>query len=267
MIKDDHVIAVPNLSADSRRVNVREVLDLSYDPDHGRTVFTLGGRIPDVERACLDLAAWATRHLDLRTHSGVHPRLGVVDVIPLVPYGEGEAELAVRELADELAETIDNGFGVPVYRYERADPQARSLPELRRFLRTTPHRSHPTAGVVCLGIRDPLVAFNVNFRGDLGDARRVAREARSEHVRALGFELASRRQVQVSMNLIAPGRAGPKAAFDRVLSLARHRQLELVDCEVVGLVPHPILGELAGLPLRSPVRSIEQAMAARGLST
>jgi glutamate formiminotransferase len=88
---------------------------------------------------------------------------------------------------------------------------------------------------------------------------------RAPEVRALGFELASRGLVQVSMNLIRPVHVGPKAAFDRVVALARERGLALVDCEVVGLVPHPILPQLEGLPLRRPVRSIEQALEEREL--
>lgn len=263
----DRLLAVPNLSVTQGRLTPKELttgaLDAALDLDHARAVLALGGPRDAVLNSCIALSEWAVRHLSLSGHLGAHPRFGVVDVLPLIPYRIDEA--SVQQLADELGSRIENDLVVPVYLYGRADPDERSLPALRRFLRTTPHRSHPTAGVVCLGIRDPLVAFNVNFRGDIAVARDIVRTVRAHEVRALGFELASRALVQVSMNLIEPERVGPRAAFDRVMVLAKERALELVDCEVVGLVPHPILEELEGLPLRKPVRSIEQALAEKGL--
>jgi glutamate formiminotransferase len=232
--------------------------------DHARCVITFGGSRRSIRDSLTSLADWAIENLRLSDHTGVHPRFGVLDVVPVIPYREEES--VAHELAVEFGEWITTSLGVPVHYYERAHPDRRSLPNLRRFLRNNPHDAHPTAGVVCIGVRDPLVAFNVNFRGDLVSARDVARSARTQDIRALGFQLASRGLVQVSMNLITPDRVGPKFAFDRVLSLARERGLEIVDCEVVGLVPHPILEQLEGLPLRKPVRSIEQALAEKGLS-
>jgi glutamate formiminotransferase / 5-formyltetrahydrofolate cyclo-ligase len=259
------LVAVPNLSLQpGQELDARsgEAMDVYVDEDHARAVVTYGGLPRSVLESCIALCRWAVRSLNLEDHAGVHPRFGVVDVLPLIPYRTPEAVL--RELANDLGCQIEL-LGAPVYRYGRADPEGRSLPELRRFLRTTPHRSHPTAGVVCLGIRDPLVAFNVNFEGDVRVARSVARDVRAPEIRALEFELDSRGLVQVSMNLIDPETVGPKAAFDRVVVLAKERGLELVDCEVVGLVPHPILEQLEGLPLRAPVRSIEQALEDKGL--
>lgn len=259
------LIAVPNFAASrpAEWMTAFGTLDQHSDPDHGRSVLTIGGSIEVLLEASISVADRAIGQLDLRDHSGEHPTFGVLDVFPFVPYGSIEDE--THRAAEEVARHIE-GMGVPVYRYDRADPQQRSLPQLRRFLRSESHVSHPTAGVVCLGIRDPLVAFNINFAGGIPAARDVARSVRAPTVRALGFELASRSLVQVSMNLTAPDRVGPKAAFDRVVALARDRGLELVDCEVVGLVPHPTLEHFDGLPLRRPVRSIEQVLAEKGLS-
>ena len=258
------LVAVPNVSLNDERILASlpsaNLLDVQWDEDHGRGVVTFGDSVASAVGTCLDFIAWAVARLRLPDHRGVHPRFGVVDVLPIIPYPGNEAAQAI---AVDLGRRIEKELRVPVHYYGRSDPSGRSLPELRRYLRSTPHQTHPTAGVVCIGVRDPLVAFNVNFRGDLSVARRVARDARGLEVRALGFELRSRSLVQVSMNLIAPERVGPKAAFDRVVSLAG--DLELVDCEVVGLVPHPILAELEGLPLRAPVRSIEQALEEKGL--
>jgi glutamate formiminotransferase len=97
----------------------------------------------------------------------------------------------------------------------------------------------------------------VNFQGSLEEARRVAREVRAPDVRALGFELLSRKLMQISMNLVNPSITGPAVAFARVTQALTH---EVVDCEVVGLVPDGVLDELAGLPLRTPARSVEQAI-------
>jgi glutamate formiminotransferase len=257
------VLAVPNASVNDEHVLASlpsaHLLDAQWDKDHGRAVLTCGAPAESIVGTCLTLMTWAVSRLRLRSHRGVHPRFGVVDVLPIVPFGRG---VAARDTAVELGGRIETELKVPVHFYGRADPQGRSLPDLRRHLRSAPHEMHPTAGVVCIGVRDPLVAFNVNFHGDLGLARRVARDARTADVRTLGLELPSRGLVQVSMNLIAPERVGPNAAFERIVSLAH--DLELVDCEVVGLVPHPILAELEGLPLRKPVRSIEQALEEKG---
>lgn len=240
----------------------KQALDIHLDEDHNRSVLTYASQASAPVDACRGLVERGARLLDITTHRGVHPRYGVVDVLPLVSLGANED--AVRAVAVTLTEQIER-LGVPVYLYGRADPERHSLPELRRFLRGGSHRAHETAGVVCLGVRDPLVAFNVNLEGDITRAREVARLVRAPEVRALGFELPSRGLVQVSMNLIEPDRVGPKEAFDRVVALARVRGLKLVDCEVVGLVPHPILEQLESLPLRKPVRSIEQALTEKGL--
>lgn len=239
------------------------VLDRHFDADHQRALLTLGGDPDVVSRDCSLIARHAIGALALPGHQGVHPRFGVVDVLPVIPYRSEEA--VAQKVARDLHDYISGELGVPVFTYERADPDGRSLPDLRRYLRTTRHETHPTAGVVCLGIRDPLIAFNLTFRGPIAAARAVARKVRAPEVRALGFELASRGLVQVSMNLIAPDRVGPKAAFDRVLALAGD-DLELVECEVVGLVPESNLAELDGLPLRAPARSIEQALAESAVS-
>ncbi len=255
------MIAVPNMST-AEPLRLEAALDTHRDIDHQRSVISMNGPLDTLIASCMALAEWALAQLDLTDATGVHPRFGVLDVLPLVPYGSSEE--AAQSAANQLEVRIEE-LRIPVYRYGRAHTDERSLPQLRSYLRTTPHNAHPTAGVVCLGIRDPLVAFNVNLRGDLGAVRDVARAVRAPDVRALGFDLASRGLAQVSMNLIAPERAGPKAAFDRVLTLSHDQELELVDCEVVGLVPHPILEELEGLPLRKPVRSIEQALAEKGV--
>ncbi len=262
MSADNVLLAVPNISEGRDREKVARVagedaalLDVHSDVDHNRSVLTYGGEPEAVVAAVSAMIERAVRELDLRYQQGAHPRFGVVDVLPFVPYSvqEGVAVKAATGLVWTTAETI----GVPIHFYDRAAEDRRTLPELRRWLRDTEPSVHPSAGVICVGVRDPLVAFNVNFEGLLEEAKRVAVQIRSPDIRALGFELPSRELVQVSMNLVNPTTTGPAMAYARV---ANALSQPVVDCEVVGLVPDAVITELEGPPLRSRVRSVEQAL-------
>ncbi len=255
------LLAVPNISEGrdaalvSRIAGTQALLDISSDPDHNRSVLTYGGppkSLLDALAAMVDRAASA---LDLRTHDGVHPRFGVVDVLPVIPYGESDEE--ARRLLSDLSWKITQGPGITLFPYGRAHEQQRTLPELRRELAALPDPQHPSAGVICVGIRDPLIAFNVNIDAPLDEAKRIAREIRTEAIRTLGFALPSRGLSQVSMNLVDPLKAGPEAAFEAVADLTDR----VVDAEVVGLVPAPVLAQFEGIPMTSQVRSIEEALA------
>ncbi|HET9690541.1 MAG TPA: hypothetical protein VFP61_05275 [Acidimicrobiales bacterium] len=229
------------------------LLDRHADPDHHRSVFTLGG--PEVEAAVAALAAAAVARIDLRAHRGVHPRFGVVDVVPWVAWSAGrgglveaadagEAVAARRRFALRAAST-----GVPVACYGPAVPArppmpalpARTLPELRRRLWADlepdvgPRRPHPTAGATAAGVRGALVAYNLWLADpDLGLARQVAAQLRGPAVRALGLAVGA--AVQVSCNLVDPWRVGPGAVFDEVAARA-----PVARAELVGLVPAAVV--------------------------
>jgi glutamate formiminotransferase / 5-formyltetrahydrofolate cyclo-ligase len=259
------VLAVPNISEgrDTEKVALiagqETLLDVHSDPDHNRSVLTYGGEPDRVIDACFAMIERAVAELDIGPHSGVHPRFGVVDVLPFVPYRIAENEL--RSLIAELIWKIDQGPSVPTFTYGGASPDRRSLPELRRELRDTPPTQHPTAGVICIGIRPLLIAFNVNCLGSLEDARKAARDLRSvPGIRALGLELPSGGEIQLSMNLIDLETTGPARAFERAIDVARDHSLQVIDCEVAGLVPQATRGEFRRLPLRWPVRTIEEAL-------
>jgi glutamate formiminotransferase len=257
--KPQPLLAVPNFSTGRDEVEARSLashptlIDLHSDPDHNRTVATYGGRPDAVVDACLGLVERAVSRLDLSSHQGAHPRFGVMDVLPLVPYGAGE-EVAVRS-ARHLAEVVESELEIPVFTYGRASEDGTTLVELRAQLRSQRNR-HPTAGVLCLGIRDPLVAFNVNLHSNLGEAKAIASHIRAPRIRALGFSLPSRGLAQVSMNLVEPLELGPRRAFDLVASRTEH----IADCEVVGLLPKALMPDVLGLPLRYQARSIEDAL-------
>ncbi|MEA2901352.1 MAG: glutamate formiminotransferase / 5-formyltetrahydrofolate cyclo-ligase [Actinomycetota bacterium] len=222
----------------------RCLLDVHSDAHHHRSVLTLAGPGEAVEAAAWAVTAEAVARLDLRSHVGVHPRLGVVDVVPFVPLEGSTIDVAVAARDRFLAWAADE-LGLPGFAY--GPPPERSLPEVRRSAfaglapSAGPPRPHPTAGAVCVGARPVLVAYNVWLAEGVGvdEARRVAAAVRRPGVvRALGLDVGGR--AQVSMNLIAPSAVGPAEAFDAV------RALVAVDgAELVGLLPAAVLEAVA----------------------
>lgn len=224
------------------------LLDLHADPWHHRAVVTVAG-----EEAVRAVAGEALRRIDLRRHDGVHPRLGAVDVVPFAP-GPGAS---LDEAVDARRRTIAwfEARGVPAVAYGAGE---RSLPEVRRT--STPPAT--AAGMVAVGARLPLVAYNVVLaEPDLERARAIARAVRSPQVRALGFPVGER--VQVSMNLVDPLAFGPDSAYDAVAACAK-----VLGAELVGLVPEAVLDAVdpsrwAELDLAAD-RTVEARLAAVG---
>lgn len=232
-----------------------DLLDLHTDADHHRSVFTLLGT-----GAPRQLARRAVDLLDIREHSGAHPRIGVVDVVPFVPLEGSTPEDAHRE-RDDFARWAADELGVPCFLYGRHGGGLRTLPQIRRQafgeLRpdTGPLHPHPSAGAMAVGARKVLVAYNVWLEDpDITLARDIATELRSEAVRTLGLRVGS--EVQVSMNLIDPLRVGPSEVYDAVAARA-----PVARAELVGLVPRAVLEPIdpsrwAELDL-APERTIE----------
>lgn len=239
-----------------------EVLDWSADPDHHRSVVTYIGAPPDVEEASVAAAGFAAQHIDLRRHQGVHPRVGALDVLPFVPVHGldlSDAAAAARRVGARIAST-----GVPVYFYGAASrPPGRSLAELRRGgfeslvagwppdrrpdLPEGAPRPHATAGVVCVGARKVLLAWNVFVEGiDVVTARAIATDIRERDggfpgLRALGLALPTQGRVQISMNLEDPEATSPLAVFDRIESLAGAAGGKVVETQVIGMMPDTLV--------------------------
>lgn len=257
------LLAVPNISEGRDRSTIHRIagtanlFDIHTDPDHHRSVLTYAGEPATLLQTLLGMVERAVAALNINTHEGVHPRRGVVDVLPFVPHRASAGDAV--HAAHTAKRRIEGDLGVPVLLYGDADPDGRPLPAVRS---QDPPTRHPTAGVVCVGVRGYLVAFNVELRGPLGHAKRIATAIRQPRIRALAFPLASRGLVQVSMNLTDPLHTGPRDAFDQVAALAARHGLEVVGAEVVGLVPDELLDELEGLPLRARARGIDQAASA-----
>jgi glutamate formiminotransferase / 5-formyltetrahydrofolate cyclo-ligase len=245
------------------RVNAVRLLDRSADEAHNRSVLTVAGQAPAVQQAVMALFAAALDLIDLRHHTGAHPRLGAVDVVPFIPLAGATMAQCVA-LATETAALVATRFQLPVYLYEEAaaTPGRRNLADIRRGefeglaakMASSewtpdygPSRPHPTAGATVIGARAPLIAFNVNLATDRLDvAKAVAAAVRQSSgglpfVKALGIPLPHRGIVQVSMNLTNFEHTSITRAFEAVRSEAERHGTTVVESEVVGLVPEAAL--------------------------
>jgi len=243
-------------------------IDLHVDADHNRSVFTLlalnAGLIDEVVR----LARVSIDHLDVNAHDGVHPRIGIVDVVPFVPLGNATLEEACV-MRDEAATRLAKELGLPCFLYGPLDDGERTLPEVRAgaFSSLAPDRGpripHPTGGAVAVGARWPLVAWNIWLDGiDVEEARRVAASIRTAEVRALGLRTGD--HVQVSCNLIDPTHVTPADVLDRVLERAANARF--VRCELVGLVPQAVLDRIEPERYEELDLSVERTIEARAAS-
>ena len=289
--------AVPNVSEGRNIARVHEIaaslerapdvrlLDVSSDPDHHRTVLTAVGEPPALVGALVDLCRAAIERIDLTGHSGVHPRLGVVDVVPLVPLGACSMAEAV-DCAERLGSRLGEELGVPVFLYGEAarDTHRRVPASLRRgglgalasaiaagTLRPDfgPRRVDPRVGVTLVGAREPMVAFNVELATtDAAIAREVAKAVRErdgglEGVQALGFYLETRRRAQVSVNLLRVSATSLATVVERIAAEARRRGVEIGPSELVGLVPEEAVLRAAADALRLPRLASEQILESR----
>jgi glutamate formiminotransferase len=249
------------LAGSVRAVEGVRLLDVSADPDHNRAVLTFVGAGEAVLDAAFRSAAVALAQIDLRTHQGVHPRIGAVDVIPFVPL-PGVSMQACAALAHRLGALLASRLDLPVYLYGEAAVNPRALGEIRRGgfegLRAAiagpdrrpdfgPAHVHPTGGAVAVGARDILIAFNVNLQSnDVSVARAIARQVRESSgglpaVQAMGVPLHSRGLVQVSMNLLDYRRTPPLRALEAVQAEAARRGIAVVESELVGCAPREAL--------------------------
>jgi len=277
--------AVPNFSdgRDTRRIRELvevidgcgvEVLDWSSDPDHNRSVVTFVGDSARVEQAAIEAARFARDHFDLRTHQGVHPRVGALDVLPFVPL-EGLTRADAARSAHRVGKALAGELGLPVYYYgEASAPLGRRLAEIRRGgfealvdgfppgrepdLSAGRSAGHPSAGVTCVGARPVLLAWNLYIEGvDLERVHALAAEIREPtspstdggsearggfpSLRALAFHLATQGRVQLSMNLEDMERAPPFEIFRRVEEALRGIGGRITGTEVIGMVPDALV--------------------------
>jgi glutamate formiminotransferase len=246
------------------------LLDVHTDWDHHRSVFTIVGSGDELVESLAAGISTAAERIDLRRHEGAHPRIGAADVVPLVPL-RPEDEPAAREAALALAARVGDDLGVPVFLYGRLTEDRREPAffrrggpeELQRRIDSgelAPDRGpatlHPTAGGVLIGVRRPLIAFNVNLRGaSVETAREIAALVRERDggfpgVRALGLDLPKAGLVQVSMNVTDWEAAALHTIVATIVAEVEARGAEVAGSELVGLMPAGAAVEAAGSLLR-----------------
>ena len=270
---------VPNLSegrraevinglADSlRAVPGLRVLGVQSDASHNRSVFTLAGDAAALAAGIPKLFEGALGAIDLRTHSGEHPRMGAVDVVPFIPI-EGVTMAECVALAKRVAADIAKRFSVPMFLYEDAstNPARKHLEDIRRgeFEGLAaklaqpewkpdygPAAPHPSAGATAIGARMPLIAYNINLATDRLDvAKKIAAAIRMSsgglrYVKAMGIPLEDRGIVQVSMNLTNYEKTPMFRVFDLVKREAARYGVHVLESEIVGFVPSAALTHTA----------------------
>jgi glutamate formiminotransferase len=241
-------------------INTKNIilLEHSSDYDHNRSVFTFIGSLEGVLEAMFKAASVAVNSIDLTKHEGKHPRIGAVDVIPLVPVQNVTMEECV-ELSKTLAERIYNELGLPVYLYENSasKPHRTNLADIRRgefeglvekmqsedWKPDYGTKPHPTAGAVVIGARKPLIAFNMQLNtANIEIATEIAKKIREKNgglkcVKALGIMLETKNTAQVSVNLTDYTVTSLFEVFDTVCNEASKMGYEVVSSELIGLSP------------------------------
>ena len=290
---DQIVECVPNFSEGRRAQVVDEivramsiagvkVLDREMDADHNRSVITLAGEPRAVEDAAFRGVAVAARLIDLDVHRGEHPRIGATDVVPFVPVRGVTMDDCIA-MARRLGARVARELDIPVYLYEHAAtrPERRDLAYIRRGeyealkqeIAADPDRAPDfgpkrlgKAGATVIGARPYLIAFNVNLAtSDLKIAKEIARTIREKNgglpsVKAKGFFLREKNVAQVSMNLTDFNVTGMLAAFNAVQAEADKRGVQILESELIGLVPLEALTQLASHALKLPALVPEQVL-------
>ncbi len=235
------------------------LLDRTSDASHNRSVLTLAGEAEAVTRALEATIEVAIRDIDMEGHTGEHPRIGAIDVIPFVPLGDTTMDDAIG-LARSFGLRVAERFEIPVYLYARAAlrPDRVRLADVRRGgyegLRDEigqngrepdfgQARTHPRAGAVAVGARPFLIAWNINLESaDVELAKRIARRVRESGgglpaVQADGFMIEELGCAQVSMNLLDFTTTPMWRVWEEVRAVAAEDHVTLRESELIGLAP------------------------------
>lgn len=243
------------------------VLDIQSDADHNRCVFTMVGSPEGIEEAAVRLSGLAVELIDMTKHQGQHPRMGAVDVIPFVPAMDVTVDECI-EVSKKVAQRVWDEFKLPSFLYEDSatSPDRVNLAKVRsgqfegmseKLLQPEwapdygERKIHPTAGIVAIGARMPLIAFNVNLdTPDLEIANKIAKAIRSsnggfKYCKAIGVMLKERGTAQVSMNMVNYEGTPLYYVFEMIRALADRYGVRITGSEVVGLSPAKALLDCA----------------------
>jgi glutamate formiminotransferase / 5-formyltetrahydrofolate cyclo-ligase len=295
-LSDRLVESVPNVS-EGRRLDVVDrlaaaiasvegvhLLDRTSDASHNRSVFTIAGPADEVSEALERLVASAVREIDMDQHTGEHPRIGAVDVIPFVPLGDTTMDEAI-ELARAFGARIAERFDLPVYLYAAAALRSDrvKLADVRRGqyegLKDEisnrgrepdlgPSRMHPSAGAVAVGARPFLIAYNINLdTPDVELARRIARRIRESggglpKLQGNGFFIEELNRAQVSMNVLDFRVTPLWRVWETVHAEAAEEGIELYESELIGLAPLAAFLDVADHIGAAPDAPIDDRLAA-----
>lgn len=255
------------LSAAAAGVPGCTVLDIQSDGDHNRCVFTMVGSPGAIEEAAFRLTKVATERIDMTKHKGQHPRMGATDVIPFVPTMDMTVEECVA-LSKRVAQRIWEELQVPSFLYEDSASaphrvnlasvrkgQFEGMPEKLLQPEWAPdygeRKIHPTAGIIAIGARMPLIAYNVNLdTPDLEIASKIAKAIRGanggfKYCKAIGVMLEDRQIAQVSMNLVNYEGTPIYYVFEMIRALADRYGVRIIGSELVGLTPAKALLDCA----------------------
>lgn len=267
------------------------LLDREMDGDHNRAVVTFVGHPGVVVEAAFRGYSKAAELIDMQTHTGEHPRMGACDVCPFIPLSEVSIEDAV-ELACKLGQRVGKELQIPVYLYEDAatTPKRKNLAKVRtgqyEGIRDSiesdparkpdygPSKMNLKAGATAIGVRFPLVAYNVYLGTDqkwiadkIADAVRSLRGG-YRFVKALGFEIKERNQVQISMNLVNYTKTPIFRVFETIKSEAARYGVNVTSSEIIGLVPNEAILDVADFYLRlegfSKAQVLEEKLSSAG---
>jgi len=276
--------SVPNFSEGRRKDVVQEIIkeaeetqnvwvfDWSMDEDHNRSVVTIVGDPQAVTEAIFKMSKKAVELIDLRHHTGEHPRMGAVDVIPFVPIKGTTMEECV-DISKAVGKRIGEELNVPVYLYERSatSKSRENLADIRKgefegFFEKIkspewlpdfgPTEVHPTAGVVAVGAREYLIAFNVNLgTKDIKIAENIAKSVRNSSggyrfIKAIGVELKEKGLVQVSMNMTNYKKSPLYRVFETIKSEAQRYGVSIVGSEIIGMMPMDVMIQTCNFYLR-----------------
>lgn len=286
--------SVPNISEGKRKEVIDEIvktlrnrdgvkiLEVSSDESHNRTVVTIAGDVEKVIDALFDFTKKSIELIDLRNHKGEHPRIGAVDVIPLVPIS-GITKKELNEYAIKLGERIWNELKVPIYFYAESAKfeERKKLPNIRKgefeglsekmkdpnwYPDIGEPNPHPTAGATVIGVREFLIAYNINLgTEDTSIAEKIAKSIRESsgglmYVQAKGFYLEDKRCAQVSMNILNFNKAPIYRIFEIVKMEAERYGTYIKESELVGLIPLKAVLDTFSFYLKLPDLSLDKVI-------
>lgn len=243
------------------------LLDYSSDASHNRSVFTMVGDEEGIQEVAFQLVKYASEQIDMTKHHGEHPRMGATDVCPFIPIKDVTLEECV-EISKKVAKRINDELDIPVFLYEESAsrPERKNLAKVRKGqFEGMPEKLleedwapdygerkiHPTAGVIAVGARMPLVAFNVNLdTDDITIANKIAKIIRAsgggfKYCKAIGVMLEGRNIAQVSMNMVNFEGTPLYRAFETIRFEAKRYGVNIIGSEIIGLTPAKALVDCA----------------------